>query len=290
MTLKELQHNFHKELDVIHGKNEVDSFFRLLVEDYLHFKPFEIALNPKYLVSTKDSKNFSNAIDRLKQEEPIQFIIGQTEFYGFPFKVNSNVLIPRPETEELVRWILDEQRTTNSELPLVLDIGTGSGCIAIALAKHLPNATVYGLDVSLEALKVAKENAILNNVKVEFIEQNILTSFHAELLTASRKFDVIVSNPPYVRKLEKSSIKENVLKYEPHLALFVKDDDPLLFYRAICEFTVHNLKPNGQLYFEINQYLGGELKQLLAKFDFKSVELRKDLFGNDRMLKVRIHE
>jgi release factor glutamine methyltransferase len=173
-----------------------------------------------------------------------------------------------------------------------LDIGTGSGCIAVSLAKHLPNTKVYALDISPEALDVARENAELNGVEVECIEADILTSCHAELppdvragVSASHKFDIIVSNPPYVRKVEKSTIKKNVLKHEPHLALFVDNDDPLVFYNAICEFAVHNLKPNGRLYFEINQYLGAEMKQLLNTYNFKSVELQKDIFGNDRMLK-----
>lgn len=290
MTLKELQHIFHNELDAIHGKNEVDNFFRLLVEHVLYLKPIEITLNPKYSVSNEIQKYFNGAIDRLKQEEPIQYIIGETEFYGLLFKVSPKVLIPRPETEELVEWVLKDNPTTKNQQLTVLDIGTGSGCIAIALAKHLSNAKVYTLDVSPEALEVAKENALLNKVDVEFMEKNILKSSQAELISTLHKFDIIVSNPPYVRKLEKRAIKKNVIKYEPHLALFVEDEDPLLFYKAICEFAVHNLKPNGMLYFEINQYLSAELKHLLTKFDFNSVELRKDLFGNDRMLKAKNHE
>jgi len=166
-----------------------------------------------------------------------------------------------------------------------LDIGTGSGCIAISLAKHLPNAKVYALDVSKEALKIAKENAILNKVEVDFIEADILASCHAELVSASHKFDIIVSNPPYVRELEKSTIKNNVLNHEPHLALFVKNEDPLLFYKAICGFAVDNLKPKGRLFFEINQYLGREMKELLNTYHFEQVELHQDMFGNVRMIK-----
>ncbi len=297
MTLNELKDYFHKELGAIHGKNEVDSFFRILSEYFLSFKSIEIPLNPNYLISDDIQKHFINAINRLIQEDPIQYILGEMGFYGLTFKVNPKVLIPRPETEELVQWILEENPTTNNQQITILDIGTGSGCIAITLAKYLPKAKVYALDVSPEALKVAKENANLNNVEVEFIEGDILTlkslakQFNDwDLEFNNLRFDIIVSNPPYVRKLEKSSIKGNVLRYEPHLALFVEDDDPLLFYQAICKFAVHNLKPKGMLYFEINQYLGAELKQLLTNFDFKSIELRKDLFGNDRMLKAKNHE
>jgi release factor glutamine methyltransferase len=279
-----------------------------MVGHYLNFKPIEIALQPNYNVSNAEQDYFNEAINRLRQEEPIQYILGATEFFGMPFKVNPHTLIPRPETEELVQWIIEEYPklnpdshrdgtkfqipTTSSKHLTILDIGTGSGCIAVSLAKHLPNTKVYALDISPEALDVARENAELNGVEVECIEADILTSCHAELppdvragVSASHKFDIIVSNPPYVRELEKSTIKNNVLKHEPHLALFVEDDDPLLFYKAICEFAVHNLKPKGRLFFEINQYLGAEMKQLLNTYNFKSVELQKDIFGNDRMLK-----
>jgi len=290
MTLKELQHSFHQQLDTIHDKNEVDSFFKLLVEHYLHLKPIDMALHPKSSVSKAQQEQFNEAISRLKQEEPIQYIIGEMEFFGLPFKVNCHTLIPRPETEELVQWIVDEQKLIDNRQQTILDIGTGSGCIAISLAKHLPNAKVYALDVSPEALKVAKKNAILNEVEVDFIEEDILTSCHARPVLASNKLDIIVSNPPYVRELEQSEIKNNVSKYEPHLALFVKNEDPLLFYKAICEFAVHNLTSDGRLFFEINQYLGAEMVQLITAFNFRSVELRKDLFDNDRMLKARNHE
>ena len=304
MTLKELQHHFHDQLNAIYGKNEVSSFFKLLMEHFLNLKSIDLALHPKQKVSNTALNHISEAIKRLKKEEPIQYIIGETEFFGMPFKVNPFVLIPRPETEELVQWIIEDasipkaigvkyqapnsnnkQQTTNNKHQNILDIGTGSGCIAISLAKHLPNAKVYALDVSQEALKIAEENAELNEVAVIFIEADILNRNNWNLAFKNLEFDIIVSNPPYVRELEKSTIKNNVLKYEPHLALFVKNEDPLLFYKAICEFAVHNLNPKGGLYFEINQYLGGEMKQLLNSYNFESVEFRKDIFGNVRMLK-----
>ncbi|MGM5471031.1 peptide chain release factor N(5)-glutamine methyltransferase [Flavobacteriaceae bacterium LMO-SS05] len=286
MTLKELQYHVHSQLDAIYGVQEVSSFFRLLMEQYLHIKPIELALQPNYKVSIADQKYFDEAIHRLKQEEPIQYIIGETEFFGLVFKVNEHTLIPRPETEELVQWIIDEQPNTKIQNPIILDIGTGSGCIAVSLAKMLQDSKVYALDVSPEALKIAKANANLNNVEVECIEADILNLKDWNLEFSDLKLDCIVSNPPYVRELEKSTIKNNVLEHEPHLALFVKNDDSLLFYRAICEFAVHNLKPKGKLFFEINQYLGTEMKDLLETFNFESIELRQDLFGNDRMLKA----
>jgi len=286
MTLKELQHHFHEQLDGHYGKNEVSSFFRILVDHFLNLKPVDVVINPNDIISDVHYNHFLDALERLKVEEPIQYIISETEFFGLPFKVDSNTLIPRPETEELVQWIINENRTTNNKQRTILDIGTGSGCIAISLAKHLKEAKVYALDISSEALKIAKENARLNRVEVEFIEGDILAICHAELVSTSNQFDIIVSNPPYIREVEKSTLKNNVLNYEPHLALFVKNDDSLQFYRAICEFAVHNLKPNGILFFEINQYLGAETEQLLKAFNFKSVELRKDLSGNDRMIKA----
>ena len=281
MILKELQHHFHKELDIIYGRDEVQSFFKLLIEHILNYKPIEIVLHSERPISIVDQERFNDTIIRLKQEEPIQYIIGETEFFGLPFKVNPSTLIPRPETEELVQWIIEDLKLANFQNLKILDIGTGSGCIAISLAKNLPNARVHATDVSKEALKVAQENAILNQVEVECIESDILAVRHTEL----HKYDIIVSNPPYVRALEKSTIKNNVLKHEPHLALFVENEDPLLFYKAICEFAVYNLKAKGSLFFEINQYLGTDMKQLLNTFNFESVELRQDIFGNDRMLK-----
>lgn len=195
--------------------------------------------------------------------------------------MNENTLIPRPETEELVEWIVAESRNSATGSLKILDIGTGSGCIAISLAKNLPNAEVFALDVSEKALAVAKKNADTNKVKVNFIQADILKI--NDLVELSTHFDIIVSNPPYVRHLEKAEIKPNVLEYEPHLALFVEDTDALLFYRKIAKLAKENLAEKGKLFFEINQYLGKETLQLLEKFGFNSTELKKDIYGNDRM-------
>ena len=202
--------------------------------------------------------------------------------------MNESVLIPRPETEELVDLIIRSHSEQSEESqPKILDIGTGSGCIAISLAKNIPNAKVYALDVSDKALEVAKQNAKLNNVEVTFIEADILNETSWDLVFEHLEFNTIVSNPPYVRNLEKVEIKPNVLDNEPHLALFVEDDNPLQFYKAITNFAVNNLKPKGELFFEINQYLGNDTKQLLVDANFEAIELLKDLNGNDRMLKGR---
>ncbi|WP_299103163.1 peptide chain release factor N(5)-glutamine methyltransferase [uncultured Winogradskyella sp.] len=286
MVLKELQSIFHIELDAIYGQHEVNSFFYLCTEHYLNTARIQLTLEPELAITKPATETFFKALEHLKQQKPIQYLLGETEFFGLPFKVNENVLIPRPETEELVDLIIRSVASSSVDKSLrILDIGTGSGCIAISLAKNLPNAEVYALDVSPEALKIAKQNSELNKVDVHFIEASILNETCHSALDAASKFDIIVSNPPYVRNLEKQEIKPNVLNNEPHLALFVEDDNPLLFYKAITAFAEKILKSKGQLYFEINQYLGEETKALLTNTNFEAVKLLKDLNGNNRMLK-----
>ncbi len=282
MKLKDIQNIFHKELDVIYGKDEVDSFFFMLIDDYFNIFRIELALQPELSITKVEQMPVFKALDDLKKQKPIQYILGKTEFFGLPFKVNKHVLIPRPETEELVDWILQEA-DLDTEIR-ILDIGTGSGCIAITLAKNLPSANVLAMDVSPKAIEMAKENALINNVEVEFILADILNPI--EEFDPELKFDIIVSNPPYVRKLEKSDIKKNVLDHEPHLALFVEDDDSLKFYKAISRFAVNNLNKNGLLFFEINEYLGNDLISLLKAEKFQNIELKQDLYKKDRMIKA----
>lgn len=277
MTIKELKNTFHHELFSIYPKEEIDSFINLLLEDRMNLKRIDIALNPTVRISSEEYTYFLNSVKKLKQEIPVQYIIGNTEFYGLPLYVNENVLIPRPETEELITWILEN---TNDQPLNILDIGTGSGCIAIALAKNLSKAKIWALDISNKAISVAKKNALLNKVNIQFLKKDILN-----LKNLSSEFDIIVSNPPYVRELEKQEIKNNVLEHEPHLALFVKDSNPLLYYDKIIDFSKENLKSNGQIFFEINQYLGKETMSLLKNKNLHAIELRKDIFGNDRMIK-----
>lgn len=289
MKAKDLKDIFHKELDAIYGKDEVASFFYLSIEFHLNVARIQLILDPEFTLTKDETDVFFTILEDLKQQKPIQYILGETEFYGLQFNVNKNVLIPRPETEELVDWILKDSKfkSQNSEPIKILDIGTGSGCIAISLAKHLPEAQVFAVDISESALKIAKENADRNGVEVEFIKADILESSLWEDVALQQMgfFDIIVSNPPYVRELEKREIKPNVLDNEPHLALFVENENPLVFYKAITDFAVDKLKSNGSLYFEINQYLGQETKQLLVDAEFKDIQLKKDLNGNDRMLK-----
>ncbi|MEP3836676.1 MAG: peptide chain release factor N(5)-glutamine methyltransferase [Algibacter sp.] len=277
MKLKDLQYKFHEVLGTDYGKEEVDSFFFMLIDFYFNVSRIQLAMDSDFQV--KDTEKILEALVLLKQQKPIQYIIGETEFYGLTFKVNEHVLIPRPETEELVECVI--KQTDNNSTINILDIGTGSGCIAISLAKNLELVKVYALDISEDALVVARRNAELNGVDVTFFKANILNTDVIEDL----KFDVIVSNPPYVREKEKLQMKPNVLEHEPHLALFVKDENPLLFYKAITDFAKVNLKEKGKLYFEINEYLGQSMIALLNDNNFKNIELKQDIFKKDRMIK-----
>lgn len=285
MILKEIQSIFHQELDSLYGSEEVGSFFNILIDFYLGLNRIALVLDPNYTITKEEEQPLFEALSRLKLEEPIQHIVGETEFYGLPFKVNKHALIPRPETEDLVDWILKSLSDKKDQPLKILDIGTGTGCIAISLAKHLPKVQVFAVDVSPEALKVAQENARLNHVSIAFIENSILEIQDDMLKSATDFFDVIVSNPPYVRHLEKVEIKNNVLQHEPHLALFVKDENPLQFYKTISDYALTALKENGLLFFEINQYLGAEMETLLKTALYKDIELKNDMFGNQRMLK-----
>lgn len=285
MILKDYKLKFVEILSPIYDEMEVESFFYLILEHLHHLKRIDLALNPGFQIAESELGKWDEILSDLKTEKPIQYILGETEFYGLKFKVNENVLIPRPETEELVELILVENQKPKVESLKILDIGTGSGCIAISLAKNLPNTQVFAIDVSKKALETAKENATLNGVEVNFIQQNILEINDLTLDLRLSTFDVIVSNPPYVRMLEKEEIKPNVLENEPHLALFVEDDDALLFYRKIAQLAMKNLTENGKLYFEINQYLGKETVELLDGLGFKNIELIKDIYNNNRMIR-----
>jgi len=285
VLLKEIKNIFHLELDAIYGKDEVNSFFYLLIEHYFDLERFVLAIQPELIVDKEQETVIFQALSKLKLEKPIQHIIGTAYFMDLDFKVNEHVLIPRPETEELVRWILDDVKDVRQSLT-ILDMGTGSGCIPISLDKNLTNAKVFGLDISTEVLKVADENNRLLGASVKFFKADIL-SLYKETATKEldQKFDIIISNPPYVRELEKEKMQNNVIDHEPGLALFVPDEDPLKFYSAVVNFAADQLNENGCLYLEINQYLGKETMILLEESNFKTVELRKDMFGNDRMIK-----
>ncbi|WP_016989852.1 peptide chain release factor N(5)-glutamine methyltransferase [Flavobacterium sp. ACAM 123] len=284
MKIKEYRSQFIQALLPIYDEGEAESFFYLILEEKQQLKRIDLALDPKLIFLEEELALWNSILEQLKLEIPIQYLLGSTSFYGLDFEVNENVLIPRPETEELVEWIIKGNPKIEGFKDLkILDIGTGSGCIAISLAKNMPNAKVYAIDISEKALATAKKNALLHKVDVTFITQNIL-----ETEDLKQQFDIIVSNPPYVRNLEKQEIKKNVLDNEPHLALFVEDNDALLFYKKIATLAQKNLLENGQLFFEINQYLGKETITLLEKMNFKNIELRKDIYGNDRMIRGTI--
>ncbi len=277
MKITAFKKHFFDTLAGEYSREEIGSFFSILIEDFLGLSRLDLALDRERELSKAEEEKLNVALQRLRQHEPIQYITGNTEFYGLSFSVSRDVLIPRPETEELVEWILED--CNHQEQLNILDIGTGSGCIAISLAKNLPNAKVTAFDISGDAIKVAQGNAVLNEVEVEFFKKDILAvDFLPE------KFDIIVSNPPYVRELEKKDMQRNVLEHEPDTALYVKDEDPLLFYRKITDLAAQNLVPKGKLYFEINQYLGKETEALLTEKNFQT-RLKKDIFGVDRMLR-----
>lgn len=290
MTIKQYRAHFNESLKHLYPTSEIDSFFFIILEEYMGFKRIDIVLKSDFHIDQKSLNLMQIATKQLEQEIPIQYIIEKTEFFGLPFNINKEVLIPRPETEELVERVIkevsliktyktDSNETKNEKQLKILDIGTGSGCIAISLKKQLPSSKISAIDVSNEALGIAKKNALLNKVDINFIHLDILKTNNLDKL-----YDVIVSNPPYLRELEKKEMKNNVLNNEPHLALFVDNKNPLLFYNKIAELAKNFLTKNGQLHFEINQYLGKETIKLLAEKGFKNIQLKKDIFGNDRII------
>ena len=276
MKIKDYKSRFIQSLSPIYEVKEVENFFYLILENQINLKRIDVALNPELEFSETELQKWDFYVQELQKQKPIQYLLGKTEFFGLEFFVNQHTLIPRPETEELVDWIIKENLSKKSLQ--ILDIGTGSGCIAISLDKNL-KAETFAFDISEEALTMAQKNADHNQAFVHLIEFDILND-----IWEGDPFDIIVSNPPYVRELEKQEIKPNVLEYEPHLALFVPDENPLLFYEKIADFAKEHLSENGQLFFEINQYLGKETSEMLRNKGFKNVILKKDIYGNDRMI------
>ena len=263
---------------------------RLLMSHITGLSMTQLLAERDLSLTEEQQKWYDEAIVRLKNNEPIQHILGYSEFYGRKLKCDRRALVPRPETEELVDWIISDWSTVNSQQSTVncIDIGTGTGCIALSLAKELPLAKVTALDISIDALSLAHENAEMLEVgNVDFAEGDIL-NMDDEHCVAREKYAVIVSNPPYVRECEKAEMEANVLEYDPHTALFVSNEDPLIFYRAIGKFGLSHLEKDGALYFEINQYLGQETCDLLVTMGYKNVELREDINGNARMIKATL--
>ncbi len=260
--------------------NENESILTLVTEYIFGCTPIQCKLADDVALTPQEVDAVEAIIDKLEKDYPIQYILGEAHFYDLKFRVNPSVLIPRQETEELVHWILADVADKKANLNLV-DLGTGSGCIPVSLKKNLPGATVFGIDVSADALRVASENAFMNRAEVTFYRADVLNQPEWPL----EKTDIIVSNPPYVKEDEKAEMATNVLDHEPHMALFVENENPLVFYEAIADLAKQHLAKDGKLYFEINQYLGAETVELLEQKGFKA-ELRKDLNGNDRMVKA----
>jgi release factor glutamine methyltransferase len=279
MHYKKLKIEFLHKLSQIADQEELNSMFFIGFEAIFKKKKIDFVLAPNQELTANEFEKWIDFENKLSENMPIQYILGETEFYGLPFFVNKNVLIPRPETEALVEWVLHDFK--HKPALTILEIGTGSGCIPISLAANWNQAKIHGWDISSEALAVAKKNADLNKTNVNFETHNILETEKIDL-----EVDIIISNPPYVQINEQLQMKKNVLDFEPHVALFVPENDPLLFYRKIGDLAWKNLKPGGCLYFEINQYLGKETLELLQTIGFQNLELRKDFMQNDRMIKA----
>ncbi|RLD76896.1 MAG: peptide chain release factor N(5)-glutamine methyltransferase [Bacteroidetes bacterium] len=279
-TADKISKSFKTELKDIYPEREIQTFVEILLEYFAGLSKTDLILKSKETLDQTVIQKMEKALIRLKKTEPLQYIIGETEFYDLKLKVNPSVLIPRPETEELVQWIIEKHK--NDKKISILDIGTGSGCISLALKNNLPNAEVFAVDISEKALETAKNNAVINNLDVSFILLDILNVKKNHNLG---ELNVIVSNPPYVLELEKKLMHKNVLKNEPHLALFVENDNALLFYKAIIKFANNYLKVGGSLYFEINEAFGLEMTALLKENGYQDIELKKDINGKDRMIK-----
>ena len=281
MTFSDLEKQFSAELSNIYAREEAAMLCFLSVQHRFQWTKASYLLNKQEVISDANKAYFLEILSQLKASKPIQYILGETDFYGRTFRVNPAVLIPRPETEELVKWVLDSVLIANLS---ILDIGTGSGCIAISLKLELPEADVVALDISAAALALAQENAALHKAAVRLIKKDVLLMQPTDVAST---FDVVVSNPPYIALSEKNSMKANVLANEPHLALFVPNTNPLIFYERIVSIAQEKLNLGGFLFFEINERFGKEVLELLVKKGFKHVELRQDLGGKARMVKAQ---
>ncbi|WP_432713975.1 peptide chain release factor N(5)-glutamine methyltransferase [Pedobacter sp.] len=280
MNFKALKPYFTQEIANLYDNEEAESLYYMALEKLTGWGRSKIIFNQEQEIQTTELKLIKDLIVQLQQGKPIQYILEEAHFYGMTLMVSPAVLIPRAETEELVDWIIEEVKGIQPAGNL-LDVGTGSGCIAISLKKHLPEWNVAALDISESALKVAAHNALQNKVIVEFIHADVLQ------FQTAQKYDLIVSNPPYIKEDEKEQMHTNVMEHEPHSALFVSNQNPLVFYKAIAALAEKNLNEKGYLFFEINEYLGQETVEMLAAYGFENIVLRKDMQGKDRMICCR---
>jgi release factor glutamine methyltransferase len=283
-TIKDVFETYKQQLITIYDAQETEAITLMVLTEILDSSKAIIKAFPENELTLTQQEEANNILIQLKTGKPLQYALGYAEFYGLKFLVNAATLIPRPETEELVQWALSSVEAAEVN---ILDIGTGSGCIAISIKKNIPNAQVTAIDISPEALHIAKQNAVMNEVEINFIEADILNkksdpdSYRDEI----PKSEIIISNPPYVTLEDKKRMHVNVIDFEPHTALFVPENDPLIFYKAIADFAVTNLVKGGLLFFEINESLGKETVDLLESEGFIDVELRQDMSGKDRMVK-----
>jgi len=283
MTLNEARTVLTKELNKVYDSDELKNIIELVTEHITNMSRAEQVKNKVPYLTCTQLENLDEITEKLKKNEPVQYVLGEAWFTGMKFKVNKNVLIPRPETEEMVDWILREAASHELRAASILDVGTGSGCIPITIKKKLQEANVSAIDVCSEALFTATENAIELNVDVNFL---LLDFLNEERWNELGQYDIIVSNPPYVKQSEINTMHERVKEFEPHLALFVPDEDALLFYKKLSDFALKHLKPGGNLFVEINEALGEQVVNLFR--GFAKIELRKDMQGKDRMIKATI--
>jgi release factor glutamine methyltransferase len=267
-----------KELTGIYSKQEIESLIFLIFNKLKGYTRTKFLLSREEQLSENERDHIKQIINRLKNHEPVQYVLGETEFYGLNFQCIPGVLIPRPETEELVEWILSENQMTN---PCIFDIGTGTGCIAVSLQKNIPQSHVLACDISPVCLETVTKNAKANHADIEVLDYNILDQ---QTPYEFPSFDIIVSNPPYVREMEKIFMAKNVTDFEPGLALFVPDNNPLLFYEAIADFSIKHLKNEGKLFFEINEVFGSDCCNILTSKGFLNITLKKDIHGKNRMI------
>ena len=279
-TIKDIRFYLARELTGVYKEPEIRAIADILIKTVSGSTKLHQLYDNGFELVGRDIEKISEFTEKLKTGKPIQYILGQTTFYNCTIKVNSSVLIPRPETEELVDLIIRENRGFKGN---IIDFGTGSGCIAIALAANLPLAAVTGIEISDDALAIARENAVINKVKISFLKGDIFNPDH----NAVGKAGIVVSNPPYVRNSEKALMGKNVLDFEPPYALFVTDSDPLIYYNAILKLADKVLLPGGRLYFEINEAMGGPMIRLLESFEYSEIEIVTDINDKERIIKGR---
>lgn len=285
--MRTFYNKLNHSLSDLYPKSEIRIFGNLILKKITDLSLARILADKDMVLSPEQSEEADQIIERLTNYEPIQYVLGETEFFNLKFKVNPDVLIPRPETEELVEWVSDDLKFVESSSDSaeqnvkILDIGTGCGCIPVALKKHHPKTQISAMDVSAEALVVAKENGALNQTDVGFFQDDILNPKADE-----RKWNIIVSNPPYIPLDEKVDIDKQVKSYEPHVALFSPTEEPLLFYHSIAKYALQHLEPDGKIYLETHKNLSRDVAMLLGEYGFKDVIIRTDMSGNERMVRA----